>query len=130
MKRLIAGIVIAVAPMLAAASGDIVNFRVTVKKDGQTIESPSFLANVGQAATVRLGSGITIEALAKPDEPDGKAWTQIRITYFETDDSKFVQEMQMRHSNGLRTGSFDYTDPTNRRYHVEISEVKAKSALR
>lgn len=130
MKGLIAGLAITLAPMLANASDEVVNFRVTIKKDGQVIGSPSFLAYVGQPATVRLGTGITLEALAKPVESDGRSWTQVRITYLETDNARFVQETQMRHPKDLRTGSFDYTDPENRRYHVEISGAKANNALR
>jgi hypothetical protein len=98
-------------------------FHISVKSDGRVVESPSFLANVGQPATVRLSSGIAVEALAKPMEADGRGWTQVRITYFETPDSRFVQEMSMQHRNGLRTGSFDYTDPMNRRYRIEIGNA-------
>jgi hypothetical protein len=108
------------SPLIATAGEDPVMFRVTVKEGGRVIASPSFLANVGQPATVRLASGLSLEALPKPAEPDGRAWTQIRITYFETPDSKFVQEMQMRHLDALRTGSFEYTDPAQRRYVVQV----------
>lgn len=120
MKTMIAVMLLGLSPLIAAAGEDPVVFRVTVKEDGRVIASLSFLANVGQPATVRLENGLSIEALPKPVEPDGRAWTQIRITYFETPDSRFVQEMQMRHSHALRTGSFEYTDPARRRYVVEV----------
>lgn len=120
MKTRLAVILLGLSPLIANAGDDPVMFRVTVKEGGSVIASPSFLANVGQPATVRLASGLTLEALPKPAEPDGRAWTQIRITYFETPDAKFVQEMQMRHLDAQRTGSFEYTDPTQRRYLVEV----------
>lgn len=120
MKTRLAVMLLGLLPLIAAAGEEPVMFRVTVKEGGRVIASPSFLANVGQPATVRLASGLSLEALPKPAEPDGRAWTQIRITYFETPDSKFVQEMQMRHLDALRTGSFEYTDPAQRRYVVQI----------
>jgi hypothetical protein len=102
-----------------AAEGPVM-FHVTVKSDGRIVESPSFLAAVGQPATVRLSSGVSVEALAKPVESTGGAWTQVRITYFETPTSRFVQEMSMHNQYGLRTGSFEYTDPANRRYLIKV----------
>ena len=108
--------------VVVAAAESPVMFRVTVKSDGGGVESPSFLATVGQPATIRLSSGVAIEALAKPVEADGGAWTQVRITYFETPTGRFVQEMSMHNKFGLRTGSFEYTDPANRRYLIKVGE--------
>ena len=121
MKRPVTALLLAaLATSAVAAEEGAVMFRVTVKDGDRVIASPSFLANVGRAATIRLGDGLAIEALPKPVEPDGRSWTQIRITYFETEDSKFVQEMQMRHRVSDRSGSFEYTDPAQRRYVVVV----------
>jgi len=113
---------LALSPLIAAAGEDPVLFRVTMKEDGRVVASPSFLANVGQPATVRLDHQVSIEALPEPFEPDGHGWTQIRITFFETPDTRMVQEMRMRHKYSLRTGSFEYTDPTNRRFVVVVGK--------
>lgn len=43
----------------------------------------------------------------------------VRITYFDTGESKFVQEMSMRHRLA-EGGSFEYTDPAKRRYVVVV----------
>jgi hypothetical protein len=75
---------------VVAAAEGPVMFHVTVKGDGGLVES------------------------------DGGAWTQVRITYFETPTSRFVQEMATLNKHGLRTGSFEYTDPTNRRYLIKV----------
>lgn len=123
MRTSIAAVLLALVSPVALAVEAPVMFRITVKSDGQIVDSPSFLANVGQPATVRLSSGIAIEALPKPMEADGRGWTQVRITYFDTPDSRFVQEMSMQHHHGLRTGSFEYTDPMNRRYRIEIGNA-------
>jgi hypothetical protein len=61
-----------------------------------------------------------IEALTKPAEGDGRAWTQVRITWLETPDSKFVQKMSLHHHMGQRSGSFEYSDPSNRRFVIEL----------
>ena len=106
----------------AAASDGSVLFRVSVKQDGRDIASPSFLARVGEPTTVKMGSDLKLEALAKPREANGEAWTQIRITYFETPDASMVQEMTMRHPDGVRAGSFEYTDPAKRRYVVQVGQ--------
>ncbi len=115
----IAAMLALASTVLFAAEGPVL-FHVTVKSEGRIVDSPSFLATVGQPATVRLSSGVAVEALAKPAEPDGRAWTQVRITYFETPSSRFVQEMSMQHQYGLRTGLFEYTDPANRRYLIKV----------
>ena len=121
MRTLIAAIVLTFGTTLAAAGADDpVFFRVIVKKDGRLTDSPSFLATVGQPVTLRLTDGLTVEALAKPVESDGGAWTQVRITYFETPDSKFVQEMSMHHPQGQRDGSFEYSDPSKRRFVIQV----------
>jgi hypothetical protein len=120
VKSFLAVVLLGLSPLIAIADEGPVMFRVTVKEGGRVIASPSFLANVGQSATIRLSDSLSIEALPKAAESDGRAWTQIRIKYFETPDSKFVQEMQMRHPVAMRTGSFEYTDPANRRYVVAI----------
>jgi hypothetical protein len=54
---------------------------------------------------------VAVEALAEPMEADERGWTQVRITIFDTPDSKFVQELPMRHLYGLRTGISEYTKP-------------------
>ena len=115
----------ATASVAVAATEPPVMFHVTIKSD-RGVESPRFLATVGEPATVRLADGVAVEALAKPMEADGRAWTQVRITYFDTPDSKFVQEMSMHHQPGQRTGSFEYTDPTNRRFVIEIGDAARK----
>ena len=123
MKNLLAVMLLGLSPIVAIADEGPVLFRVTVKENGNVIASPSFLANVGHAASIRLDSNISIEALPKPAEADGRAWTQVRFTYFESENSRFTQEMQMRHQFPmLRTGSFEYTDPANRRYVVQIGK--------
>jgi hypothetical protein len=120
MRTSVVAALMAFASSVVGAAEGPVMFHVTVKSDGRIVESPSFLATVGQPATVRLSSGIAVEALAKPLEADGGAWTQVRITYFETPTSRFVQEMSSYSQYGLRTGSFEYTDPTNRRYLIKV----------
>lgn len=121
MKTLIAAFVLLGSTVVAAAE-DPVFFRVTVKQAGQVTDSPSFLADVGKPVTLRLKDGLTIEALTKPAEDDGRSWTQVRITYFDTPDSKFVQEMSMRHEKGQRAGSFEYSDPSNRRFVIQVNQ--------
>jgi len=120
MRTSIIAALVAFGSAVANAAEGPVMFHVTVKGAGGVVESPSFLAAVGQPATVRLSSGVAVEALAKPVESDGGAWTQVRITYFETPTSRFVQEMSMHNQFGLRTGSFEYTDPSNRRYLIKV----------
>ena len=120
MKILIAAVLLTLGSTVAVGSDEIVKFTVTVKEGDRLIASPTFLANIGRPASIRLGDSLTVEALAKPPESNGHSWTQVRITYFETEDSKFVQEMHMRHKLPLRTGSFEYTDPAQRRYVVEV----------
>ena len=123
MRIAIAAVLLAAALPVNAADEAPVLFRVIVKNHGQVVDSPSFLAKVGEPATVRLSDGISIEALAKPTGSDGRGWTQVRITYLDTPDSKMVQEMSMQHRSGLRTGSFEYTDPTNRRYVIQVGNA-------
>ena len=123
MRSVLAALVICMPLMVTAAEGPVM-FHVTVKSEGGAVESPSFLATVGQPATIRLSSGVSVEALAKPADPDGGAWTQVRITYFETPDSRFVQEMSMHNHFGPRTGSFEYTDPTHRRYVISVDSPR------
>ena len=120
MRTAIAAVLLTLAAPLAVAAENPVLFRVTVKSDGQVIDQPSFLATVGQSAKVSLSSGGAVEARAKPAEADGRSWTQVRIIYSETSDAKFVHEMSLHHSPGQRTGSFDYTDPFNRRFRIEV----------
>lgn len=124
MRTSVVAALMAFASAAAIAAEGPVMFHVTVKSDGRIVESPSFLATVGQPATVRLSSGVAVEALAKPVESDGGAWTQIRITYYETPSSRFVQEMSMYNEFGLRTGSFEYTDPTNLRYLIKVGSQR------
>ena len=120
MKTLVAAALLTAASTMAIGAESPVKFRVTVKKDGHMLESPTFLATVGQPVTLRLKDGLTVEALAKPVEADGRAWTRVRITYIEAPDSKFVQEMSMHHPKGQRTGSFEYTDPSKRRFVIDV----------
>ena len=125
MKRLIAGIAGLLLGASALAADNVVQFNVSVKRDGEVVASPSFLATVGHPATLRFGEGrglINIEAWPKPVEPDGRSWTQVRITYLETEDSRFVQEMHMRHEAGDRNGSFEFTDPSKRKFNVEVRQ--------
>ena len=124
MKTGITGFLLALAATFAVAAEDPLFVRVTVKADGRVVDQPSFLAAVGQPATVSLTSGGSVEALAKPAEADGGSWTQVRITYSETRDGKFVHEMSLHHSPGLRSGSFDYTDPFNRRFTIQVGPAK------
>ena len=123
MKKILAGLVLATMALSVTASGKDegpVLFRVSVKLDGRDIASPSFLAKVGEPTTIKIGDDLKLEALAKPKQANGDAWTQIRITYFETPDGHMVQEMTMRHPHGVRTGSFEYTDAVKRRYVVQV----------
>ena len=119
MRSVVATLAMCGSLAVAAAEGPVM-FHVTVKGEGGSVESPSFLAAIGQPATIRLSSGVTVEALAKPAESDGGAWTQVRITYFETPTARFVQEMSTHNKFGMRTGSFEYTDPANRRYVIKV----------
>jgi hypothetical protein len=123
MKALVAAVFLTVASNMAIGAESPVKFHLTVKKDGHVLESPTFLAAVGQPVTLRLKDGLTVEALAKPIEADGQAWTRVRITYFETPDSRFVQEMSMHHPKGQRTGSFEYTDPSKRRFVIDVGSA-------
>ena len=120
MRIPIALTLLMLAPMGVMAGEETAKFRVSVKKDGRVIASPTFRARVGQPASIRIGEELTLEALAKPVESDGRAWTQIRITYSETEDAKLVHEMHLRHGVGSDGGSFEYTDPLNRRYLVQV----------
>jgi hypothetical protein len=120
VRTLIALAVLMLVPTVAVAGDETAKFRVSVKKDGREIASPSFRAKVGQPASIRIGDDLTLEALAKPVRPDGRAWTKIRITYSETEDAKFIHEMHLRHASGSDGGSFEYTDPLNRRYFVQV----------
>jgi hypothetical protein len=120
VKASIAALVLSLASGTAIAGESPVLFQLTVQKDGRVLYSPKVLAAVGETATVRLSDGLSFAVLAKPFDADGRAWSQVRITFFETDDSKMVQEMSMRHKFGFRTGSFEYTDPTNRRFVVRV----------
>jgi hypothetical protein len=54
-SSIVAALLISVSS-LAHAAGDNVRFAVTVKTDGVVTDSPSFVAAVGQAASVRLRS--------------------------------------------------------------------------
>lgn len=61
-----------------------VKFHLTVKKrDGRVLESPAFPAAVGQPVPLRFKGGLSIDALAKPVEADGRARTRVRITYLK-----------------------------------------------
>jgi hypothetical protein len=72
---------------------------------------------------MRLSGGLSVEALTKAPEPDGRSWTQVRITYFETGDSKFVEEMSMHHTIA-EGGSFEFTEPgKHRRFVVVVSQA-------
>ena len=97
MRTVIATLVMALAPSITVAAERPLMVRVTVKSGGQVIDQPSFLANVGQPATVSLSSGGSVEVLAKPVEPDGRSWTQDRITFSEDSDAKSVEEMSLHH---------------------------------
>jgi hypothetical protein len=123
MKGFIAAAAALSLALVASAAGkdeDAVLIRVSVMQEGRAIASPSFLAKVGEPAVIKMGDGLKLEALAKPKNAIGDAWTQIRITYFETPDGHMVQEMTMRHPQGVRTGSFEYTDAAKRRYVVRV----------
>ena len=121
MKTSIVAVALTFASTLALAGEAPVLFKISVKKDGKVLYSPSFLANVGEPATVRLEEHLAVEALAKPAEADGRAWTQVRVTFFDTPDAKQVYEMSMHHKfPGLRTGSFEYTDPLQRRFLITV----------
>jgi hypothetical protein len=106
---------------LPALAADTLFFEVNVRKDGELIEKPAFLATVGQPVTIRLGSGLTFEAASEAAEKPGNYWSKIRITYFETPESRFVQEMTALHD--ADGGSFEYTDPAQRRYFVKVRKV-------
>ena len=124
MKRVLSLAAMALAgAALATPTDDTVLFRVLVKQEGRDIASPAFLAKVGEPTIVRMGEDMKLEALAKAREADGSAWTQIRITQMETAHGHMVQEMTMRHADGVRAGSFEYTDPaTKRRYVVRVGK--------
>lgn len=122
MMKTLAAAFVTLASSAAFAAEAPVMFHLTVKKDGHVLESPSFMAAIGKTVTLKLHDGLTVEALAKPVEADGGAWTQVRITYFQTPDSKLVQEMSMHHPHGARAGSFEYTDPSKRRFVIEIGD--------
>ena len=121
MKSL--GFILATAGIFAAApagAADHMLFEINVKKDGELIAKPSVLAAMGQPVSLRIGGGIAFEASSEPAETAGNYWSKIRITYFETPDSRMVQEMSMRHDDG---GSFEYTDPSGRRFVVYVRRV-------
>jgi len=125
MKSLILAFAFSAVAVSATASDDTVMFNVRVTQNGEQIAAPSFLAKVGEPATIRMGQGLlsfAIEALAKPPESDGLAWTKIRITTFETEDARMVQEMEMRTRPGDRNGSFGYNGPQKRYYYVEMRQ--------
>jgi len=104
---------------LVQASEDRVLFAVTEKTDGVVTASPSFVAAVGQQASVRLSDGLSIEALTKVPDSDGRSWTQVRITYFQGSDSKFVQETSMRHTLA-EGGSIEFTEPSKHKRFVVV----------
>ena len=110
--------VVAAAPAFAA---DTMYFEVDVKKDGRVVDKPSFLASLGQPVTIRFGDGRAFEAATRPAGEAGQYWSQIRITLFETDSSRMVHEMSMLHD--ADGGSFEYTDPAQRRYFVKVRKV-------
>lgn len=122
MTKMLAAAFVTMASTAALAAEAPVMFHLTVKKDGHVLESPSFLAAIGKPVTLKLHDGLTVEALAEPAEADGGAWTQVRITYVEAPGSNFVQEMSMHHPRGERAGSFEYTDPSKRRFVIEIGD--------
>ena len=122
MKRVIVAMAVLLAANVSATPEETVRFSVTVKHEGQLLGAPSFLAYVGRPASMRFGEGMAVEALAEPFDAEGRAWTKVRITTFETEDSQFVQEMRMRHRHGLRTGSFEYTDGAKRRYVILVGK--------
>ena len=116
------------ATLLAAASATIqaaeqrVLFSVTETTDGVVSAHPSFLAAVGQQASVRLPDGSFVEALTSAPEADGRSWTRLRFTYFETSEGKFVQEISMRHTIA-EGGSINFTEPTqHKRFDVVVRQ--------
>jgi hypothetical protein len=123
MKSAIVVALLMSASGLVQASEDRVFFAVTEKTDGVVTASPSFVATVGQQASVRLADGLSIEALTKAPDADGRSWTQVRITYFEGSDSKFVQETSMRHTLA-EGGSIEFTEPSkHKRFVVVVSKA-------
>lgn len=111
-----AAILLLSAPFLANASPDRVLFQVTEKTDGVVTAKPSLLAEVGQTAALRFADGMYIEVHTDPAATDGRSWTKVRLTSFETPQAKYVQEWNMHHVVG--EGSVEFTDPTNRRHFV------------
>lgn len=109
----IALVLISIVAIATAGSDDRVMFSVTVKTNGVVTDSSSVVTSVGTPVTVPLSDGMSVEAFARPEESDGQSWTQIRVTYLDTADSKLVHEMAMRLAHG-RAGSFDYVDPSHR----------------
>ena len=111
-------VLVALSPLLVAASPQRVLFSVTEQTDGVVTASPSFLAEVGQTATVKLADGMAVEGTTNAPEADGRSWTKVRITFLETADAKMVQELTMRHRVG--EGSFEFTEPGNHRHFVVV----------
>jgi hypothetical protein len=118
MKRLVASILLAASMSAGAADG--VWFNVILKEEGKVIASPEKAGAFGTPLQFELPHGLNVEAIAKAPESDGRSWTQVRFTFFETGDAKFVQEMQMR-ADLKATPSFDYAVPgTKRKFRVEV----------
>ena len=115
MKRLAAALLLS-APLIAFASPDRVLFQVTEKTDGVVTAKPAFLAEVGQTATVRLADGVSVEAHTDAAANDGRSWTRVRVTFFDSPDAKYVQEWSMHHKVGQ--GSVEFTDPSNHKHFV------------
>ena len=115
MKKSIAVLLLS-APMIAFASPDRVLFQVTEKTDGVVTAKPSLLVEVGQTAALRLADGMFVEVHTDPAATDGRSWTKVRLTSFETPDAKYVQEWNMHHVPGQ--GSVEFTDPTRHKHFV------------
>ena len=101
------------APIAAFASPDRVLFQVTEKTDGVVTAKPSLLVEVGQSASLRFADGVFVEVHTDPAAIDGRSWTKVRLTSFETPEAKYVQEWTMHHVVGV-----EFTDPTNRKLFV------------
>jgi len=115
MKKAIATVLLS-APLIAFASPDRVLFQVTEKTDGVVTAKPSLLVEVGQTAGLRFADGMFVEVHTDPAATDGRSWTKVRLTSFETPEARYVQEWTMHHVVG--EGSVEFTDPTSRKHFV------------
>jgi hypothetical protein len=107
--------------VVAAEKG--VRFDVSLKRNGETIDSSSASGAMGQPLKVSMKNGMFIDAVADAPASDGRSKTQVRINVFHRDDTDMTFEFNTRAnlSEGL---SFDYTPPeTGLKFRIEVVPV-------